>query len=294
MKNCLLVPLLLFFLTHESIAEEDQDECNRFCPEDLQAVVFWPKLEARIEFLQKTFNAAIDGLETLHTKSRTLPDELKSQMGVKMVDEEGGTNDLKNLLKDIIGHAVRGDIRAWNRVADTNADILDKLRAPKAPKSLSDMKTEIGGLKKSLLVSQESFEPLMKELGSSIGKLLSPMMMIIEGMMSMGGGEMGVDKLSGMVDNMMGNVLLKMVTNKMKENTEEEKTDPLLFGELIGLTEKLEKDFYTLGRKMKLPAFWKGELFRFGEEGMHHTDSDDVVDGEDIDFITAIVEKYTF
>ena len=48
-------------------------------------------------------------------------------MGVKMVDEEGGTNDLKNLLKDIIGHVVRGDIRAWNRVADTNADILDKL-----------------------------------------------------------------------------------------------------------------------------------------------------------------------
>ena len=47
-------------------------------------------------------------------------------MGVKMTNEEGGTNDLKDRLNDLIGHAVRADSRAWNRVIDTNADILDK------------------------------------------------------------------------------------------------------------------------------------------------------------------------
>ena len=157
------------------------------------------------------------------------------------------------------------------------------------------MKSEIAGLRKSLVESEESFEPLMNVLGSSIGKLLSPMMMIIEGMMSVGGGEMGVDKLKGMVDNMMGKVLLKMVSNKMKETTAEKKSKPMIFGDLVDLTEKLEKDFYSLGRKMKLPDFWKGELFRFGDGGMHQSatsDSDDILDGEDIDFITAIVEKH--
>ena len=157
------------------------------------------------------------------------------------------------------------------------------------------MKSEIAGIRKSLVESEESFEPLMNVLGSSIGKLLSPMMMIIEGMMSVGGGEMGVDKLKGMVDNMMGKVLLRMVSNKMKENTDEKKSKPVIFGDLVDLTEKLGKDFYSLGRKMNLPDFWKGELFRFGDGGMHQSatsESEDVLDGEDIDFITAIVEKH--
>ena len=170
-----------------------------------------------------------------------------------------------------------------------------KRRAPKAPKSLSNLKTEIDGLTKSLMESEESFEPLLTELGSSLGKLLSPMMMIIEGMMKIGGGEMGVDKLKGMVDNLMGKVLLKMVTNKMAEDKDVGKQQPVLFGELIGLTKKLEKDFHVLGRKLRLPDFWKGELFRFGDEGVYHgstTNEDDVLVGEDVDFITTLVEKY--
>ena len=40
----------------------------RFCPEDLKAVVFSPKLKTRIDFLQRTVNAAIDGLETLQVR----------------------------------------------------------------------------------------------------------------------------------------------------------------------------------------------------------------------------------
>ena len=47
-------------------------------------------------------------------------------MGVKMADEEGGTNDLKDFLDDLTRHVVRADVKAWNRVIDTNADILDK------------------------------------------------------------------------------------------------------------------------------------------------------------------------
>ena len=111
-----------------------------------------------------------------------------------------------------------------------------------------------------MVVSGESFEPLMKELGSSIGKLLSPMMMIIEGMMNVGGGEMGMDKLQGMVDNLMGKVLLKMITNKRNTDVGESKTDQIfLFGELVGLAKHLEKDFHIFGRKLELPEFWKGQ-----------------------------------
>jgi len=295
MELKLLINLLLGLSLLANAEEDDSGECDRFCPEDLKAVVFSPKLKSRIDFLQRTVNAAIDGLETLHKKSSNLPDELKSQMGVKMDGEGGGPDDLRSLLNDLIGHLVRADTRAWNRVSDTNADIMDKSRAPKAPKSLSNLKTEIDGLTKSLKESEESFEPLLTELGSSLGKLLSPMMMIIEGMMKIGGGEMGVDKLKGMVDNLMGKVLLKMVTNKMAEDKDEKKPQPVLFGELIGLTEKLEKDFHVLGRKLNLPDFWKGELFRFGDEGVDHdksTNEDDVLVGEDVDFITTLVEKY--
>merc|ERR1719206_798515 len=287
----LLIPLILivcYLSDHHHAQEHDQDQCNRFSPEDLRAVVFWPKLRARLDFLSATFTAAIEGLETLHKKSKVLPDELKSQMGVKISDKEEGSADLKNLLDDLIRHVVRADVKAWNRIIDTNHDILDKLRAPKSPRSLSDLKTEIEGLKKSFIASEESFEPLMKELGSSIGKLLSPMMMIIEGMMSVGGGEMSMD-------NLRGRVLLKMITNKQSKNNEknnEEKDEsdgPPLFRDLLRLAANLAKDFYTLGRKMELTAFWKGELSRFGSEGVHHTDSEEILD-EDVDVITAIVE----
>merc|ERR1719312_965515 len=294
----LLIPLILivcYLSDHHDAQEHDQDQCNRFSPEDLRAVVFWPELRRRLDFLSETFTAAIEGLETLHKKSKVLPDELKGQMGVKISDKDEGSADLKNLLDDLIRHVVRADVKAWNRIIDTNHDILDKSRAPKSPRSLSDLKTEIEGLKKSFIVSEESFEPLMKELGSSIGKLLSPMMMIIEGMMSAGGGEMSMDNLRGLVDNLMGRVLLKMITNKQNKNNEktneekDESDEPALFRDLLGLAENLAKDFYTLGRKMELTAFWKRELTRFGSEGVHHTDNEEIID-ENVDLITAIVE----
>ena len=47
-------------------------------------------------------------------------------MGVKISDKEEGSADLKNLLDDLITHVVRADVKAWNRIIDTNHDILDK------------------------------------------------------------------------------------------------------------------------------------------------------------------------
>ena len=48
-------------------------------------------------------------------------------MGVKAVDDDSHEADeLKALVDDLIRHAVRADNRAWNRIIDTNADILDK------------------------------------------------------------------------------------------------------------------------------------------------------------------------
>merc|ERR1712228_501649 len=91
-------------------------------------------------------------------------------------------------------------------------------------------------------------------------------MMVIEGMMSVGGGEMSVDNLKGMVDNLMGKVLLKMVMNKKADSEDEVKVEIKLFEELSEMIKKVEDDFYTSGRKILLNDFWKKELVWFSEQ----------------------------
>merc|ERR1711936_155860 len=103
------------------------------------------------------------------------------------------------------------------------------------------------------------------------------------------GGDLTVDKLKGMVDNMMGKVLLKIIRNKKKE-IDENTSEPSLFGEVIGLTELLAKDLYMMGRKMKLLDFWKEELTKF--ENMKEN-NEVVSDAAAVDFICGIVEKYS-
>ena len=43
----------------------EPEECLRWGPEEVQAVVFGPALQARLEFLQGSLIAAMDGLDNL-------------------------------------------------------------------------------------------------------------------------------------------------------------------------------------------------------------------------------------
>ena len=71
-RVCLLVGLLLASFPgaggEEAVEPEEPgepEECLRWGPEELQAVVFGPALQARLEFLQGSLIAAMDGLDKL-------------------------------------------------------------------------------------------------------------------------------------------------------------------------------------------------------------------------------------
>lgn len=285
------IPLLLLLLPFPIMLEQPSDECPRFCPEDLKATTFTPLFRQRVDFLRNTLGKAIDGLEGLQGKAAKLPDHLKDQMGAVFPDIEVDniTEKLKPVLEDLVDHAVRSYQRGWNRVQDTNADILDPSRAPKAPKTVDDLKEEVVALGESLKVTEESFDPLLESLGKSLAQLLSPMMMLMEGMVKMGG-EMGMEKLREQVDNMMGKVLLRMVINKLEEKKAE---SPILFQKLQKLTESLANDVSKVQCPYSLSNFWKEEMDRLKSvDDGEDDEEEDVLAGEDIDFMVGVVEKY--
>lgn len=285
------LPFLLLLLPLPIMLKQPSDECPRFCPEDLKATTFTPLFRQRVDFLRNTLGKAIDGLEGLQGKAAKLPDHLKDQMGAVFPDIEVDniTEKLKPVLEDLVDHAVRSYQRGWNRVQDTNADILDPSRAPKAPKTVDDLKEEVVALGESLKVTEESFDPLLESLGKSLAQLLSPMMMLMEGMVKMGG-EMGMEKLREQVDNMMGKVLLRMVINKLEEKKAE---TPILFQKLQKLTESLANDVSKVQCPYSLSNFWKEEMERLKSvDGREEDEEEDVLAGEDIDFMVGVVEKY--
>jgi len=282
-----------------------QDECKRFCPEDIKAAVFRPMVKARLEWVEATMEEAIKGLETLTQKMSAIPANLKSEMGMgEEADVAKEPEELRSLVKDLIVHAARADQRAWGRIIDTEADVLDPSRAPKAPRTLSDLRVEVEGLVAAWRETEESFHALQRSLGSSLGKMLGPMLSVMEGMVKAAGvggesmGKLGLEKLRSQVDNMMGRVLLRMVVSKTEKEKEEK--DLRIFGELTDLADRLAKDFVVKGRKLTLEEFWSEELSLLlrrkveeNEEEMEdeeEKEEEDVLETEDVVLITRMVQ----
>jgi len=275
-----------------------QDECKRFCPEDLKAAVFRPMVKERLEWVEETMEEAIKGLETLTQKMSAIPANLKSEMGMgEEADVAKEPGELRTLVKELVVHAARADQRAWGRIIDTEADVLDPSRAPKAPRTLSDLRAEVEGLAAAWRETEESFHALQRSLGSSLGKMLGPMLSVMEGMVKAAGAggegmeKLGLEKLRSQVDNLMGRVLLRMVVSKGKE---EEERDLRIFGDLTDLADRLAKDFVVKGRKLTLEEFWNEELSllpRGKMEDKEEKKEQDVLEMEEVMLVTHMVES---
>ena len=80
-------------------------------------------------------------------------------------------------------------MRAWDRIVDTNLDVLDPSRSPKAPKTLQDLKDEIENLEKTISWSQDSLKPLLKLVGRRLARIFRNLLKMMEPLMKMGGGD---------------------------------------------------------------------------------------------------------
>jgi len=285
----LLLLLLFYIILPRKISSLEEDECQRFCPEDVKAAVFFRRLEERVTFLQKTLTAAIDGLELLQEKTGEMPDAMREKAGMEKLEIRKVDIDMMRALQnDLLEHLIRADTRAWNRIIDTYRDMVDKSRSPKAPKDLPDLRIEIENLQKTVKESEESFEPFLEELGRSLSSIYKSLIVVVEGLVKAGGKEMVLKMMQQKVDNLMGKVLLQLVENK----TQDQVTPlPPVMGDIAKLAEKLNWDFYALGLKVKQADFWQMEL-KILEDYLDHIKLPEDKEDKDIKFITALIEKY--
>jgi len=253
----------------------------------------------RLEWVEATMEEAIKGLETLTQKMSAIPANLKSEMGMgEEADVAREPEELRSLVKELIVHAARADQRAWGRIIDTEADVLDPSRAPKAPRTLSDLRVEVEGLAAAWRETEESFHAIQRSLGSSLGKMLGPMLSVMEGMVKAAGaggegmGKLGLEKLRSQVDNLMGRVLLRLVVSKANE--EESGKDLRIFGDLTDLADRLAKDFTVKGRKLTLEEFWSEELSLLPRRKLEENEEEkeeDVLEMEDVILVTHMAES---
>ena len=97
----------------------------RYCPEEIRAVFFQPLMFEKIQFLRNSLNAAIDGLEEMEKKTAGVPEHLKAKLGLefdKDIDEDT-TEDMKKYLLDLVDSIISADMRAWDRIVETNQDV---------------------------------------------------------------------------------------------------------------------------------------------------------------------------
>ena len=80
-------------------------------------------------------------------------------------------------------------MRVWDRIVDTNLDVLDASRSPQAPKTLEDLKEEIESLEKTLSWSEDSLQPLLRLLGRRLARIFRNLLKMMEPIMKMGGGD---------------------------------------------------------------------------------------------------------
>ena len=97
----------------------------RYCPEEIRAVFFQPLMFEKITFLKNSLNAAIDGLEEMEKKTAGVADHLKAKLGLEYdqdIDEDT-TEDMKKYLLDLVDSIISADMRAWDRIVETNQDV---------------------------------------------------------------------------------------------------------------------------------------------------------------------------
>jgi len=275
---------LIFFFV--SVNGDEVNECGRFCPDEVRAVLYQPMMLEKITQLKDYLGKTIDGLQALEEKTGEIPQAMKAKLGMEDDEIDNDTpEEMRQYLANILDSTLSADMRSWDRIIDTNLDILDPSRAPKAPKNLQDLKAEIENLSKTIAWSQESFEPLMKVVGKRLARVFKNLLKLMKPLMQYGGGKEAV--MSKMrersVDNFMGRILLNLVESKEDKMGMEE----LLFGRYKLNTENLQQDFYANGRKMTLDKFWKKQLEKIQEEKLNE---DKIID--DVGFASALIRIY--
>ena len=182
-----LVSVMTLVLT---VLSQEEEECSKFCPEELRATVFDSLMMKKIKFIRTTLDAAIDGLEELEQKTKDVPESMKEKLGLNVEDDDNDTTEeMRVFLVEQLDSVLSGDMRAWDRITDTYQDILQPSRAPKAPKSLTDLRAELSGLVTSLQWSSEALQPLLSTLGSRLARIFTTLVRMMETMMKFGGEE---------------------------------------------------------------------------------------------------------
>jgi len=275
---------LIFFFV--SVNGDEVNECGRFCPDEVRAVLYQPMMLEKITQLKDYLGKTIDGLQALEEKTGEIPQAMKAKLGMEDDEIDNDTpEEMRQYLARILDSTLSADMRTWDRIIDTNLDILDPSRAPKAPKNLQDLKAEIENLSKTIAWSQESFEPLMKVVGKRLARVFKNLLKLMKPLMQYGGGKEAV--MSKMrersVDNFMGRILLNLVETKEDKIAMEE----LLFGSYKLNAENLQQDFYANARKMTLDNFWKKQLEKIEKEKLNEFS---VMD--DVSFASALIKIY--
>ena len=89
-----------------------------------------------------------------------------------------------------------GDLRAWDLITDTYLDIQQPSRALKAPKTLTDLKSELENLVRSLSWSSGALQPLLETLGTRLARIFNTLVRMMETMIKFGGEEVSGERES--------------------------------------------------------------------------------------------------
>ena len=92
-------------------------------------------------------------------------------------------------------------MRAWDRITDTFLDIQEPGRASQAPKTLTDLKSELDNLVTSLHWSSGALQPLLHTLGTRLARIFNTLVRMMETMIKFGGEEVSGERESRQIQS---------------------------------------------------------------------------------------------
>jgi len=242
-------------------AEEVDDECQRFSPEDVQETFFSAIFRQRIELILDALTELFDGVEDMKNKLPVFGDKFSKESA----DEGSEAEDPMDLVREEISMAVRVHQRQWNRIKDTHLDIMEPSRCPKAPRTLTDLKEVISELPGAYRTSAEHLEEAISAALADVATVFKPLVLVLYNILMLGGE--AAEKNAGKTgNNFQGKILFKLVNIKAGK---QKATKAALFNDLITLAEALESDFEASGRKSSQSVFWKFAGHRMAETGLN-------------------------